>query len=140
MLGQDRQWLWSLGGIDLHAENDDAFRRACQFGHLETAQWLWSLGGIDMHAENDGAFRWACQFGQLQTAQWLWSMRGVDVHALADFAFQKACELFQLETAKWLFSLDPEWRGWGEWLLVLKTWSKPRNCWILACLFVKTSQ
>jgi hypothetical protein len=34
------QWLYSLGGIDLHANRDDAFRSACTYCGLSTAQWL----------------------------------------------------------------------------------------------------
>jgi hypothetical protein len=32
--------LVGLGGVDIHTDNDHAFRIACMFGHLETARWL----------------------------------------------------------------------------------------------------
>jgi len=50
------QWLYSFGGVDIHANNEKAFRFACYRGHLEVAQWLYSLGGVDIHAHNDTAF------------------------------------------------------------------------------------
>ena len=60
--------------MDVHAENDYAFRYACGRGHLETAKWLFTLGGVDVHAENDSAFRWACVHAHLETARWLVSL------------------------------------------------------------------
>jgi hypothetical protein len=53
------RWLYSLGGINIHAEEDYAFRWACQGGHyLLVAQWLYSLGGIGIHTLDDEAFHW----------------------------------------------------------------------------------
>jgi diacylglycerol kinase len=55
------KWLYSLGGVDIHAENEDAFRNACLNGYLEIAKWLYSFGGVDIHAKNEYAFRITCK-------------------------------------------------------------------------------
>jgi hypothetical protein len=34
------QWLATLGGVDIHANNDEAFRVSCLYDHMETARWL----------------------------------------------------------------------------------------------------
>jgi hypothetical protein len=47
--------------IDIHAENEDAFRWACKNGHLDVVKFLLSLESerrrIDIHCWNDYAFR-----------------------------------------------------------------------------------
>jgi hypothetical protein len=58
-----------MGGVDIHADNDQLFRNACSNGYLSVAQWLYGLGGVDIHAENDHAFRMACSFGQQLVVQ-----------------------------------------------------------------------
>ena len=44
------KWLYSLGNVNIHANNDYAFRYSCDNGHIEIAKWLYSLGGINIHA------------------------------------------------------------------------------------------
>jgi hypothetical protein len=53
------QWLYGLGGVDIHVDNERAFRGACAEGHLAVAQWLYTLGA-DIHTWNDYALRFAC--------------------------------------------------------------------------------
>jgi hypothetical protein len=57
--------------VNVHADNDFAFRFACENGHLETARWVYTLGGVNVHACDDLAFRHACMCGHLETAKWL---------------------------------------------------------------------
>jgi hypothetical protein len=40
------QWLYGLGGVNIHARDDYSFRNACSNGHLTVAQWLYELEGI----------------------------------------------------------------------------------------------
>jgi hypothetical protein len=68
------QWLWGLGGVDIHSSGDEAFRLSCSNGKLEVAQWLWGLGGVDIHASGDDAFWTACSLGELEVARWLVSV------------------------------------------------------------------
>jgi hypothetical protein len=70
------QYLVSLGGVDHHAEDEWAFRRACCYGQL-VVRYLVSLGGVDYHHIGDEeAFRWACWGGHLRVAQYLVSLGG----------------------------------------------------------------
>ena len=62
--------------IDIHADNEYAFRLACQYGHLSVARWLVDLheygyGKIDIHIIGELAFQFACQNGHLDVAKWL---------------------------------------------------------------------
>jgi hypothetical protein len=84
------QWLIGLGGVDIHAENDYAFRTACRYGYLESAQWLVGLGGVDVHAENDSALLYACQNRHLEVARWLVCVCGVEtkVHPWTELCSQ----------------------------------------------------
>ena len=48
--------------IDISADNEYAFRWACENGHLELAQWLYLIKPtIDISANNEHTFHWACQ-------------------------------------------------------------------------------
>jgi hypothetical protein len=120
-----------LGGVDIHAENDFAFRCSFTNGHLELAQWLWSLGDVDMHGENDTVFWLTCNNNYLETAQWFWSLGGVDIHAGNDFALQLAlrlaCMRNHVEMVRWLMSLDSSPSLWC--LSLLRTWSPIRDVW-----------
>jgi hypothetical protein len=86
------QWLWFLGGVDVHVGHDFPFRSACWQNHLEV--------GVDVHACNDDAFVITCERGHLKVAQWVWSLGGVDVHVKHDFSFRSACWQNHLEVAQ----------------------------------------
>src|SRR5438309_1422509 len=75
------RWLFSLGSVDIYADDECAFRESCKNGHLNVAQWLYSLGDVDIHAGNEYAFRWSCREVHINIAQWLYSLGGVDIHA-----------------------------------------------------------
>ena len=56
----------NLERVDIHADNECAFRWACYNGHIEIVRLLLSdevtnkFGKIDIHANNEYAFHWAC--------------------------------------------------------------------------------
>ena len=99
------QWLYSLGTIDIHANNDFPFRFACKYGHTEIVKWLHSLGGIDIHMDDDFPYRYACQEGHLEMVQWIYSMGNIDVEERDSLCFRGANWTGKIEIIKWLSSL-----------------------------------
>jgi hypothetical protein len=62
--------------IDIHWDNDRAFRHSCYYGFLGIAKWLYKLSGemgsqIDIRGNNDYAFYYACENKHYGTAYWL---------------------------------------------------------------------
>ena len=68
------KWLISLGSVNIHANDEYAFRESCRNGHMDVAKWLISLGGVNIHANNEYAFRGACGNGHMDIAKWLFSL------------------------------------------------------------------
>ena len=101
----------------LHADDDNAFRGACTYGHQKIAEWLMGLcqtaeeQSAMLHAGNDAAFRLACQEGHQKIAEWLMGLcqtaeeQSAMLHARYDSAFRWACGYGHLETTKWLWGL-----------------------------------
>jgi len=92
--------MHSQGEIDIHAQDDRAFRWSCVSGQLEVAQWLHSRGA-NIHAKDNFAFRWSCEHGQLGVARWL-HLQGANIHAEDDYAFRWSCLNGHLGVARWL--------------------------------------
>jgi len=65
--------------VDVHAEEEDAFRWACWKGHVNVIHELLALTGdrtVDVHAKKEEAFREACQDGNLGVVRELLSLTG----------------------------------------------------------------
>jgi hypothetical protein len=62
------KWLLTLDGkIDIHAENDFAFRQSVCSNNLIVSEWLLKLDGkINIHAENDDVFKFAVRKGNIK--------------------------------------------------------------------------
>ena len=98
--------------LEIHTNEDEAFRWACSKGHLEVAQWLVDYATsiespVDIHTYSDEAFRWACENGHLDVARWLVDYATsiespIDIHATKDSAFSWACKNGYLDVARWL--------------------------------------
>lgn len=107
-------WLYSLENIDIHADNEFVFRRACKCGHLALAQCLFSLGKIDVNGKidinaKDGyAFDEACVEGHLPVVQLLYSLGEIDIWRDNEYAFVNSCACGHLILAQWLYSLAKE--------------------------------
>ena len=82
------QWVYSLGELDHHWKEEEAFCNACQTS-LELAQWVWSLGGVDHHVSNNMAFFSALSHS-LQMAKWVYSLGGID-HRMEDNMAWNVC-------------------------------------------------
>ena len=119
-------YLVNENTIDIHADNDNAFRLSCHNGHLKLAQWLIQLGEstgytkIDIHAYNDHAFIWSCYNGHLELAQWLIQLgestgyTKINIHAWDNFALEFSFSRGHLKLAEWLVQLG-ESCGYGAY-------------------------
>lgn len=61
-------------GIDIHADDELAFRTSCENGSFVIAKWLYSLGDIDVRAKNGYAFARSCAKGHIEIAKWIHSL------------------------------------------------------------------
>ena len=63
--------------INIHANDENAFRSSCENGHIETVKYLIELANqpnyqqINIHADDEYAFRWSCQNGDIEIAKYL---------------------------------------------------------------------
>lgn len=96
------KWALSQGGVDIHEDEDHAFRWACFYDQLEVAQWLYSKDVP--HTVLNMVFPFACSYGRLKVVRWLSSLDKVDIHADDDLAFQLACMYGKLDVAQWLYA------------------------------------
>ena len=102
--------------IDIHADNEYAFRCSCLNGHINIALWLVKLGKssgytkIDIHANGERAFRCSCLNGHINIALWLVKLgessgyTKIDIHAWDDYALQACYENGHLDVAQWLIT------------------------------------
>ena len=69
-------------GVNIHADNELGFRRACMNGHIKVVRYLTKLyehifengmkyNMIDIHVDNNYSFRWACYNGHLKIILYL---------------------------------------------------------------------
>jgi ankyrin repeat protein len=94
--------------INISYSNEDAFRNACYYGHLEVAKWLLQVKpDINNSFNNEMAFRCACVKGHLEVAKWLLQVK-LDINNSYQSAFHLACEYGHLEVAQWLLSMKPD--------------------------------
>ena len=113
--------------INIHTDDEDAFRWICYNGDLEMAKWLIDLGEnghekINIHIfsiffTNDNPFLWACYNDHLEMAKWLISLGEngygqINIHMNNEKAFQFACSHKNSNIAQWLISLGKN--GYGE--------------------------
>ncbi len=67
------QWMMTLpnNNIDIHHNNEEAFRYLCDYAPIEVVKWLYDFGGIDIRAEDDYGFKIACENSKIELAIWL---------------------------------------------------------------------
>ena len=81
------KWLYSVGDVDIHVNNEEAFRKSCYYGYLTVAKWLYSIGNVDIHVNNEEAFMGSCYNDHLSVAKWLYSL-GIDIDAKNKYVFK----------------------------------------------------
>ena len=104
------KWLYSLGKVDIHANNDCTFRYSCQYGHLEVAKWLYSFGDVNINYYYEGAFRTSCKNGHPKVAKWLYSLGNIDISAFNDSSFRWACKNNDIPMVKWFITLRKNYK------------------------------
>ena len=78
--------LYETNKIDIHFNNESAFKWSCRYGQIEIAKWLLTLDGkIDIHSNNDEAFRWCCSKGHIEIAKWLLTLDKFDNRLVCDY-------------------------------------------------------
>lgn len=102
------KFLYSLENvnINIHADNERAFRLAARNGHIEVIRYLNSLEKINIHIKNEKIFRYSCSNGRFEVVKYLYSLGGIDIHVQNEFAFRVSCKYGYLELAKWLYSVS----------------------------------
>ena len=103
-----KELLKSNPNIDIHAEDEKAFRYACYEDNLEVAQWIWQLDQ-NINTDVQQLFTDLCYYKEhLRIAQWLLQVgKNINIHDEKEEPFRLACQNGSLETAQWLWQLCP---------------------------------
>jgi len=92
-------WLFGLGGIDLHFHDDIYFSSSYHYDN--DMKFIWDLGDYDYTCPE--AFWYACMIGDLSIAKKLWKKNTLDKAELAE-GFVKASNNNHEETLRWAWS------------------------------------
>lgn len=100
----------------IHYNEEEAFRNACDHGHLEIARILysWSIDNetkINIHAVNEYAFRYASANGHRHILEFLINLSikdhiPINISAVNHFAFKQAILNDHLEIAKIIYNIS----------------------------------
>jgi hypothetical protein len=119
--------------IDISIDDDYAFRKSCEHGHLDVAKWLLSLSNNYttirtkytmqlkckfpnklswLHPKNEklndkflSAFRSSCLNEQIEVAKWLVSIDNSIISTIDKYFFGIISSLRNIELLKWLLSI-----------------------------------
>ncbi len=86
--------------VDVHGNDEDAFKWACRNGYIEIAKWLVQDHQVDVHIDYEKAFRWAQNNGQIKITNWLIEDHQVDEHATDKMLFKIACQAENIPVIK----------------------------------------
>src|SRR5258708_5575801 len=85
------QWLYSLGGVNIHADNEYAFGCSCENGHINVAQWLYWLGTNSSHP--------TCPLGTRH------SLGNINIHDNYEAVFRQLEKIYTIQTnyINWIY-------------------------------------
>ena len=86
--------------INIHIDNEVAFRFACSYGHLKMVQYLVN-DGTDVHVLNDWGIRMACGHGNWKVLFYLLG-KGANIHADNESALDMAAGKGHLDMVRFL--------------------------------------
>lgn len=70
------QWLYSLGGVDIHMKDDLPFRLACERNRIEVAKWIYLQdGGVDVRKHFGERSMWIVLPDIFEIAMMCWTKR-----------------------------------------------------------------
>lgn len=112
-----------MGGerIDIHIDEEEPFKNACNDGNVEIIEYLYELGlkdekmggyRINIHIDNEDPFTLACYKGYYNVVQVLYDLGlreektggyKIDIHAENERAFTDACTHGHLQIAQFLY-------------------------------------
>jgi hypothetical protein len=58
------KWIYSLGSVNIHAQNDKAFQMACLYGRFDSYYEV-GQSKINIHAQQNKAFLFAIESGNI---------------------------------------------------------------------------
>ena len=114
------KYLISKHKINIHTDDELAFRWSCRNGHIETVKYLVELGNqpnyqqINIHANTEEAFRWSCRNGHIETVKYLIELgtqpnyQKINIHANDEEAFRYSCYNGHIETTIYLIEISNE--------------------------------
>jgi len=135
------KWLLDMGikfesPINIHSNNEHAFKLRCADGNLEGVQWLYHYANeikspINIHDNSEhcgqkmNAFSNSCAGGHLHVAKWLYEQAisinsPINIRINNDAAFRNACfRAAQDKSYDKLMDIDADYLGTVNWLCTL---------------------
>ena len=133
------KWLIDLSNkddyykINIHDDDEFAFKFSCNNGHFDIAKWLIELSNkdgykkININTDDDFAFRFSCEKGHFDIAKWLIELSNqdgygkIDIHIWNNDIYRQCIENYHFDIVKWLIELSntPEYVPFNDELLSL---------------------
>jgi hypothetical protein len=74
------EWLLNNArDLDIHVEDDAAFRVSCINENKKIVEWLLQLGGVNIHCRNDSVFKNLLLAGKLEMCKFIYSLDGENI-------------------------------------------------------------
>jgi len=105
-------------GIDIHFDNEYAFRLSAKRGHIDVVKYLVEQGS-DIHAQDEYAFRYASKNGHIDVVKFLFE-KGANIYIHDYFSIMEATSNGHLEIVKFLEEQGHPPPFGGDLLIILR--------------------